>query len=133
MKPHKHAELIKCWADGAEIEYRLGPHNYLAITGEPSWQKSLEYRVKNKHQSLIDAYDNGAVIEVADECSEWIITEHPKWYEDFEYRIKPEPKPNVVIEGFLETTLYINEMCNKPTIRATFDGETNELISVEKI
>lgn len=22
-KPHKHAELIKAWADGAEIEYRL--------------------------------------------------------------------------------------------------------------
>ena len=22
MKPHKHAELIKAWADGAEIEYR---------------------------------------------------------------------------------------------------------------
>ena len=21
MKPHKHAELIKAWADGAEIEY----------------------------------------------------------------------------------------------------------------
>jgi hypothetical protein len=22
-KPHKHAELIKAWADGAEVEYRL--------------------------------------------------------------------------------------------------------------
>ena len=22
MKPHKHAELIKAWADGAEIEYK---------------------------------------------------------------------------------------------------------------
>jgi hypothetical protein len=22
-KPHKHAELIKAWADGAEIEYRV--------------------------------------------------------------------------------------------------------------
>jgi hypothetical protein len=23
MKPHKHAELIKAWADGAEIEWRI--------------------------------------------------------------------------------------------------------------
>ena len=23
MKPHKHAELIKAWADGAEIEQRM--------------------------------------------------------------------------------------------------------------
>lgn len=24
-KPHKHAALIKAWADGAEIEYRIAP------------------------------------------------------------------------------------------------------------
>lgn len=28
MKPHKHAELIKAWADGAEIEY-----------WHPTWEK----------------------------------------------------------------------------------------------
>lgn len=50
MKPHKHAELIKKWADGAEIEYRYPKDN-----GDLSLWKDLtqcvfhkwyEYRLK---------------------------------------------------------------------------------------
>lgn len=45
-KPHKHAELIKAWADGAEIEI------YSKITNEwigmphPDWHVAMEYRIK---------------------------------------------------------------------------------------
>lgn len=47
-KPHKHAELIKAWADGAQIQYR---NEYVlewkdcALRG-PEWEGSTEYRVK---------------------------------------------------------------------------------------
>ena len=32
-KPHKHAELIKAWADGAEIEV-----NFRDVNGDDSWE-----------------------------------------------------------------------------------------------
>ena len=51
MKPHKHAELIKAWADGAEIEAR-----YLKASGWTDWRLEdggfiwyvggAEYRIK---------------------------------------------------------------------------------------
>lgn len=45
MTPRKHAELIKAWADGAEIQY-------CRMDGEwgdvdiPLWSESSEYRLK---------------------------------------------------------------------------------------
>jgi hypothetical protein len=44
MKPHKHAELIKAWADGAEIECRDCRVWYHAK--DPRWQEDMEYRIK---------------------------------------------------------------------------------------
>ena len=49
-KPHKHAELIKAWADGAEIEYydnRPKEHRWISC-GEytPSWDSRIEFRIK---------------------------------------------------------------------------------------
>lgn len=44
--PHKHAELIKAWADGAEIEVRMGTDDdWLTLTPHPAWD-SVEYRIK---------------------------------------------------------------------------------------
>lgn len=44
--PHKHAELIKAWADGAKIECK----NPLAIAwssvSTPQWLVDVEYRIK---------------------------------------------------------------------------------------
>jgi len=46
MKPHKHAELIKAWADGAEIEYRsMNYDNWISIK-TPTWHDHFEYRIK---------------------------------------------------------------------------------------
>ena len=45
MKPHRHAELIKAWADGAQIEYLCGGQWYEVFT--PSWEYD-GYRVKPK-------------------------------------------------------------------------------------
>jgi hypothetical protein len=42
--PHKHADLIKAWADGAEIECRIGTNWYAAPC--PNWDISCDYRIK---------------------------------------------------------------------------------------
>ncbi len=42
--PHKHAELIKAWADGADIQSRSSS---IWITHErPQWVETTEYRIK---------------------------------------------------------------------------------------
>lgn len=45
-KPHVHAEVIKAWADGAEIEVRVRG-NWEGVTN-PCWADYNEYRVKPK-------------------------------------------------------------------------------------
>lgn len=43
--PHKHAELIKAWADGAEIENENSKGEWVpALT--PTWNLSWTYRIK---------------------------------------------------------------------------------------
>ncbi len=46
-QPHKHAELIKAWADGAEIEYFNGYQwEKWSVNASPSWYENNEYRIK---------------------------------------------------------------------------------------
>lgn len=44
-KPHKHAELIKAWADGAEIEFRWSSSDDWKVVTKPCWDAD-EYRIK---------------------------------------------------------------------------------------
>jgi hypothetical protein len=48
MKPHKHAEVIKAWADGAKIQYRNNDMKDWADMPEcsPLWYETVEYRTK---------------------------------------------------------------------------------------
>lgn len=43
--PHKHAELIKAWADGADIEYCTSIGKWIDVK-EPSWSDDIDYRIK---------------------------------------------------------------------------------------
>ncbi len=45
--PHVHAELIKKWADGAEIEY-LNRYGLWEYTPRPIWQTDKQYRVRER-------------------------------------------------------------------------------------
>ena len=45
MKPHKHAELIKAWADGAEIQKKDGKE---WVDCEPWWYEDEKYRIKTE-------------------------------------------------------------------------------------
>ena len=44
--PHKHAELIKAWADGAEIEFYSEPSKQWIFTAFPSWIPDYQFRIK---------------------------------------------------------------------------------------
>ena len=45
--PHKHAELIKAWADGAEIEWKAQNGKWVDVAfNEPTWASTYEYRIK---------------------------------------------------------------------------------------
>lgn len=45
--PHKHAELIKAWADGAEIELKSPYTGEKWVTHKnPQWLLDHEYRIK---------------------------------------------------------------------------------------
>lgn len=43
--PHKHAELIKAWADGADIEYRGVSYGWY-YAASPKWYVHDTYRIK---------------------------------------------------------------------------------------
>jgi hypothetical protein len=45
-KPHKHAELIKAWADGAEIQWFDECDQEWWDTSTPSWKAHVEFRIK---------------------------------------------------------------------------------------
>ena len=50
---HKHAELIKAWADGAEIEYKRPFDLSWGSIESPSWSENVEYRIKPAHTHTI--------------------------------------------------------------------------------
>ena len=94
---HKHAEVIKAWADGAEIEVRKIDSNvWVDARNTPLWCSTHEYRVKPKphiHQALKDAHAKGAVIQYYNKKGKfWVVTcaNSPNWCEHVEYRVKPK-------------------------------------------
>lgn len=44
--PRKHADLIKAWADGAEIEYFSEMRQEWSDIETPSWDETTKYRIK---------------------------------------------------------------------------------------
>jgi hypothetical protein len=58
MKPHKHAELIKLWADGAEIQYQNeNSLDWVTIRGSnPTWHGETKYRIKPEPKPDVESY-----------------------------------------------------------------------------
>ena len=52
-KPHKHADLIKAWADGAEIQCHYEDYGWLDNLN-PYWWESSNYRIKPKEQKKLN-------------------------------------------------------------------------------
>ena len=94
-KPHKHAALIKAWADGAEIEMLASGGAWL-IRESPSWSLGIEYRIHDPYRELKEAHAAGKVIEFQpafndDTWAECSCAEAPlESLPVSRYRIKPE-------------------------------------------
>ena len=52
-KPHKHADLIKAWADGAEIQCHCEDYGWID-TSYPEWREFNNYRIKPKEQKKLN-------------------------------------------------------------------------------
>lgn len=56
---HKRCDLIKAWADGAQIEYLTVSKGWCSIP-IPRWDENTEYRIKPpKYQVLFYTHVNG--------------------------------------------------------------------------
>lgn len=113
--PHKHAALIKAWADDTSLK--------------------LQCR------------------RLGEDEDEWCdLPTNPSWSRHYDYRIKPEPKPDTVCyayfhklprgypscaneNGYLDAgpLQFTTKKTPLDNIKATFDGETGDLKSVEMI
>jgi hypothetical protein len=108
--PHKHAAIIKAWADGAQIESKYTNGEWYNVY-VPAWLDDREYRVKpvpHKWQREMDALTSGKTIQLrssTDSCGwrtcNWksVINKHAQQTFDspiYQFRIKPEV---VVIAG----------------------------------
>ena len=127
MKPHKHAELIKAWADGAEIQYKdeLGEWETWDGYNAPPWYPDEEYRIKP---------------EPKPDVPEGLID--PKsYYQGFEDGknsvLKPEPKPDYYTKHIAYKARIYSEGDRHPpampNLKLCFDGETGELKAAEVI
>ena len=131
MKPHKHAELIKAWADGAEIEYRI--YSVDSWTDwkdcvEPTWITDWDFEYRIKPEPKPDVED-------------W----HPDVrFEDGVYRFDlPNgdefvivPKQDEVVYGnarSYENPCFLQTKLKDSNLKLTFDGETGELKDAEVI
>lgn len=65
QKPRKHSELIKAWADGADIErYDSVTEKWEPISGPPSWWKDVKYRIKTTRELVCHINSDGEIISV---------------------------------------------------------------------
>lgn len=95
---------------------------------------------KHKHYETIIAWAEGRKIQYKRSCTGlWNDTSMtPSWDLNTEYRIKPEPKPDAVRYTRCDEDVgacynWTSHKANYHNIKATFDGETNKLKSVEMI
>ena len=132
-KPHKHAEVIKAWADGKEIEYKTCDGDW-RITDTPCWTQGREYRVKpHKWQKEMDAFARGEEIQYRDTSSKYPITwydsPNPYWYtlDHCEYRIKPKQISHIYKATVGGSVLH----CGLQTANLKLSFEDGVLVSSE--
>lgn len=70
--PRPHTELIKEWADGAEIEYRENGKLPWRDASNPGWYENHEYRIKPAPKRKVEMWKwairtpDGVVIETVE-------------------------------------------------------------------
>lgn len=91
-KPHKHAELIKAWADGERIERKFYTGQW-DIVSDPRWFEDTEYRIHDEYRELKEAYAEGKSMQYLSGKGIWQPLTDDQWiYTSDRYRIKPTTK-----------------------------------------
>ena len=113
MRPQVHADIIKRWADGAEIQYWNKYRECWTEASTPSWNENLKYRVKPQPKPDYAKFGEFKYIPIT--------------HQGF---IDP---PLIVFadgENNYVDSLY-NTRTSKTNLKFIFDGETNKLKAVE--
>lgn len=101
--PHKHAELIKAWADGAEIQwYDSHPRQHRWFDcgpNQPSWSEGVQFRIK------LETKPDVVLLRRVD------------------LQCRPS---NDFPSGYLSVGVWDNQ-----NLKLTFDGETGKLKAAE--
>lgn len=109
---HKHADVIKAWADGATVQvkgYYTDQWKTISDCETPVWHSELEYRVKPEPKPDVITY---ACIKG--------MCEHRR--------------PDVICSSNNNWNLDCRpSYTNKANVKFTFDGETGELKKAEVI
>lgn len=107
-KPHRNAKVIKAWADGKPIQFRISKLG--------AWE---DYRPEQLKQSNASAL--------------FFPFDVPR-FDQFEWRVKPEA---IVVENYIWLDASCNEtrvsVSSSPNARFTFDPDTKELVKAEVI
>ena len=62
MKPHRHAQLIKAWADGAQIEYWDFKGDWVEVSN-PCWEMEM-YRIKPEPKPWVKFIQQSMILEL---------------------------------------------------------------------
>ena len=95
MKPHKHAEIIKAWAGGAQIEMKTKTGHWLQTY--PLWDEEIEYRIKPEVKKTVVRWkcaykrEDGRFLEVEHFYTQEEITKE-KSYIKLEYTRQEFPE-----------------------------------------
>jgi len=66
---HKYVELIKAWADGAQIQFRLWGGIEWLDTATPQWEVKYEYRIKPEEKKPVVRW-----LWAKQVCGDWQIS-----------------------------------------------------------
>ncbi len=74
-KPHIHCDLIKLWADGAEIQYYDKPPRKWYDTSDLTWGEDIEYRVKPEpYEAWVNVYKDVQIMHSNKRDAEMVAT-----------------------------------------------------------
>ena len=86
-KPHKHAELIKAWADGAKIQARDSDGWKDVYENQPSWLDCFEFRIKPEPKSE-ETKEKYLYLNWQDGENKWFITAAPFQCTKFKFKVE---------------------------------------------
>jgi hypothetical protein len=108
---HKHAELIKAWADGAEIETLSKLQKCWVGVSHPAWEEDYEYRI---------------MPEPKPEPKPDVVWYAKAYLDEGAYLIQGDHYIKVVHMGS-----KCREKCENSNVKFIFNGETGKLKSAE--